>query len=202
MCADSGSCTMSRTPCLPPSSALTTRSKPTKKKQCSLPASSFKQGRHHTWASMSLGALKQPTTLLWIAVMRHCRLLPAAYPQLSLAKDLAMGSLPLPWGSATGKGDEEPTTSTASSATSLRTTPVVVPANVAIVGMTMRTTYVRNHTFVGHGITAMSHGPTRAMDLSAWLPSLEGWRTGWTWTVTSSGQRVATLLEQCVGTPL
>src|SRR6266850_5537947 len=132
----------------------------------------------------------------------HRRLLPMAYPQSLLAKDLAMGSLPLPWGSTTGPVDVEPTTSTASSATNSKTTPVDVPASAATADMTMRTTCVRNHTFVAHGTTAMSRGVTQATALSAQLPSLEGWRMGWTWTATTSGQRVATLLEQCVGTPL
>ena len=161
-CANSKSYTTSRTPCLPPSSALITRSEPTRRKQCSSPASWSKQEWHPTWASTSSGALKQPTTPLQIAVTRHCCLLPAAYPQSSLAKDLAMGSLPLPWGSTTGLVDAGPTTSTASSATNSRTTPVVAPTNVATAGTTMRTTCVRNHTFIAHGTTAMLLRPQRA----------------------------------------
>src|SRR6267142_5014705 len=113
MCDDSESYTMSRTPCLPPSNTLTTRSEPIRRKQCSLPTSLSKPGQHCASALTSLGALKQPTTPLWIAATCHHCLLPAAYPQSSLAKDLAMGSLPLPWGSATEREDAEPNTTTA-----------------------------------------------------------------------------------------
>src|SRR6266850_2526424 len=201
MCDDSESYTTSRTLCSPPSNALTTRSGPIKRKWYSSPASSSKPGQHHVSALTSLGTLKQPTTLLRIAVTRHRHLLPTAYPQSLLAKDLAMGSLPLPWGSTIELGDFGPTTTTVSSATNSKTTPVVVPTNVATVDTTMTMTCAKNHTFVAHGTTATSHGPTRAMALSAQLPSLERWRTGWTWTATNSGQKVATLLERCVGTP-
>src|SRR6267142_124402 len=166
MCDDSESYTTSRTLCSPPSNALTTRSKPIRRKWYSSPASLSKPGQRHASASTSLGALKQPTTLLRIAATRHHCLLPAAYPQSSLAKDLAMGSLPLPWGSTTKLGDAEPTTTIATGATSSKTTPVVVPTSVATADITMTTTCVRNHTFVAHGTTAMSCGPTQATALS------------------------------------
>jgi len=192
---------VTRTLCSPPSNALTTRSEPIRRKWYSSPTSLSKPGQHHVSALTSLGALKQPTTPLRITATRHRRLLPAAYPQSLLAKDLAMGSLPLPWGSATELGDAEPTTTIATGATSSKTTPVVVPISAATADITMTTTCVRNHTFVAHGTTAMSRGPTRATALSAQLPSLEGWRMGWTWTATNSGRRVATLLERCVETP-
>jgi len=61
MCDDSESYTMSRTLCLPPSSALTTRSEPTRRKWCSSPVSLSKPEWHHMLASTSSGILKQPT---------------------------------------------------------------------------------------------------------------------------------------------
>jgi len=118
--------------------------------------------------------MKQPTMPLQIAVMCHPRLLPMAYPGSLLAKDLVMGSLPLPWINATRPVDGGPTMLTASGATNLRTTLVVVHTNVATADTTIRTTCVRNHTFVAHGTTVMSHRPIRAMASSAQLPSLEG----------------------------
>src|SRR6266850_7553251 len=111
------------------------------------------------WDSTSSGALKQPTMLLQVAATRHRHLLPMAYPQSSLANDLAMGSLPLPWENATKKGDAGPTMPTASSATSSRTTLRDVPTSVATADITTRMTCVRNHTFIAHGTSATSCGP-------------------------------------------
>src|SRR6266850_754270 len=60
-CADSESSTTSKTPCLPPFSALTTRSGRIKRKRSSSPDSSSKQGQRPEWGSTSSGTLKQPT---------------------------------------------------------------------------------------------------------------------------------------------
>src|SRR6267142_838718 len=63
-CDNSKSYTTSRMPCSPPFNALTTRSGPIKRKWYLSPASLSKPGQCHVLASMSLGALKQPTTPL------------------------------------------------------------------------------------------------------------------------------------------
>jgi len=174
MCDDSKSYTTSRTLCSPPSNALTTRSGPIKRKWSLSPISWYKPEPHHKSGSTSLGILKQPTTPLRITMAHHLHLLPAAYPGSLLAKDLVMGSLPLPWINATRPVDGGPTMLTASGATNLRTTLVVVHTNVATADTTIRTTCVRNHTFVVHGTDARSRGAIRAMASSAQLPSLEG----------------------------
>src|SRR6267142_1107181 len=141
-CADSESSTTSKTHCSPPSSVLTTRSGRIKRKRSLSPGSSSKPEQRPRWGSTSLGTLKQPTTLLRVAATHHPHLLAVAYPQSSLAKDLAMGSLLLPWGNVTGPEDEEPTTSTASSATNSKTTPGAAPTNAATAATTMTTTCV------------------------------------------------------------
>jgi len=56
-CADSESSTTSRTPCLPPYSALITRSEPIKRKWSLSPGSLSRPGQHHKWDLTSSGAL-------------------------------------------------------------------------------------------------------------------------------------------------
>src|SRR6266850_287978 len=87
-CNDSESYTMSRILCSPPCIALTTRSGPTKRKRYLSPVSLSTPGRHCELGLTSSGVLKQPTTPLQITTTHHRRLLPAAYPQSLLAKDL------------------------------------------------------------------------------------------------------------------
>ena len=57
MCTNSESYTMSRIPCLPPSSTLTIRSMPTRRKRSSLPTFSSKPEQCHALDLMSLGVL-------------------------------------------------------------------------------------------------------------------------------------------------
>src|SRR6267142_1612551 len=186
-CADSESSTTSRIRCSPPSSAPIIKSRQTKRRRSSSPDSSYRLEWHRGWGSTSSGILKQPTTTLRIAAMRRPCLLAMAYPRSSLAKDLAMGSLPLPSGSATEPVGRGHTTSTASGATSSKTTPEDAPTGAAIADTNTRTTCARSCTSGAPGTGARSCGSTQDMGSSAQQQSLDEWRGRWTWTATTAG---------------
>ena len=151
-----------------PLHAYPTSSKPIRKKQSWLDDASSKHEQPCALGMPSSPILRQPSMPLRIAMTCHPCLLPAIFPQSSLARDLAMGSLPFPL---------ELQISTPPSERSTRSPPSPCgprppnPPIVATMGMATRTGLAKNPTSDAPGTIAKSPGLTSCMGSSAWQQS-------------------------------